>query len=125
MMNSIKNLYQRHSISEMLVLHSTVFIFSLTVLSLSFYFTPEDLDGHRGLASLLPKCLFKSITGIPCPTCGMGRAFSSFSRCEFRKAMSYNKLSIIFYPIALALPIFSPLSLCLYFLSVKKHGEAT
>ena len=39
-------------------------------------------------------CLFKLIFNIPCPGCGMTRAFRQILKFNFRKAMYYNILSV-------------------------------
>ena len=39
-------------------------------------------------------CIFKQVTGIYCPACGMTRAFHSILNLNFRDAFSYNILSI-------------------------------
>lgn len=44
-------------------------------------------------------CLFKNLTGRPCPGCGMTRAISSASHGNFKQAFSYNKLVVIVLPI--------------------------
>lgn len=41
-------------------------------------------------------CLFKSITGIPCPGCGMGRATLSLLKGNIPLSFSYNILCIPF-----------------------------
>ena len=37
-------------------------------------------------------CLFQAIFGIPCPGCGMTRAYISLFRLEFAQAFAYNKM---------------------------------
>ena len=39
-------------------------------------------------------CVFKKIFKIPCPACGMTRAFRSIIRLDFYSAFKYNILSI-------------------------------
>ena len=39
-------------------------------------------------------CLFKTLTGISCPACGMTRAFLAMLRFDFLSAIYYNILSI-------------------------------
>ena len=39
-------------------------------------------------------CIFKSIFGIPCPGCGLTRAFRAIFHGNFLKAEKYNFLSI-------------------------------
>jgi hypothetical protein len=42
-------------------------------------------------------CMMKSLTGIPCPLCGMTRAFVSISKGDFAGAVGLNALSPLFY----------------------------
>ncbi|HEY7348611.1 MAG TPA: DUF2752 domain-containing protein [Ktedonobacterales bacterium] len=44
-------------------------------------------------------CLFKNLTGRPCPGCGMTRAISSAAHGDFKQAFRHNKLVIIVLPI--------------------------
>lgn len=37
-------------------------------------------------------CLFRKATGIPCPTCGMSRAWMSFLRLDLATALRYHPL---------------------------------
>ena len=39
-------------------------------------------------------CMFKSILGISCPSCGMTRAIDSILKFDFYEAFKYNILSI-------------------------------
>jgi hypothetical protein len=41
-------------------------------------------------------CVFKAITGIPCPGCGMGRGTLAFVHGEFWKATLWHPLAIPF-----------------------------
>jgi len=38
-------------------------------------------------------CPFKTLTGIPCPGCGMTRAILSITKGDFQEALNYNPFS--------------------------------
>ncbi len=40
-------------------------------------------------------CPFKLITGLPCPTCGLTRAFAAVSHLDFATALAQNPLMVI------------------------------
>lgn len=42
-------------------------------------------------------CLFHSITGLPCPSCGMTRAFIAIGNGDLISAISFNPASILVY----------------------------
>ncbi|NLZ27424.1 MAG: DUF2752 domain-containing protein [Firmicutes bacterium] len=44
-------------------------------------------------------CIFKNLTGIECPGCGMTRAFSSLFHGDIIMATEHNKLVIIVFPL--------------------------
>jgi len=44
------------------------------------------------LAASLPGCFFRSVTGIPCPTCGGTRAALALARLDFPDAFHANPL---------------------------------
>jgi len=54
--------------------------------------------------TLLP-CLFKSVFHIPCPGCGMTRAFILLGHFRFQEALSMNINGIFAYIILLAITI--------------------
>jgi hypothetical protein len=43
----------------------------------------------------LPLCVFKILTGIPCPTCGLTRAVIALSRGDLGRALSMNPLAAV------------------------------
>ena len=43
----------------------------------------------------IPLCIFKDLTGIECPLCGMTRACYSIMHLHFASAFSYNPLSLM------------------------------
>jgi len=56
------------------------------------------------MLDFMPKqslCIFKAVTGKPCPGCGMTHAFIHISQFEFIKAFHENPFSIPFYLIML------------------------
>lgn len=48
----------------------------------------------------LSVCIFYNYIGIPCPSCGITRAFASFINLDFRQAFWYHPLffTVIFFP---------------------------
>ena len=40
-------------------------------------------------------CLFRSLTGIPCPTCGVTRSFAALTRLDFAESFYYHPLTIL------------------------------
>ena len=46
-------------------------------------------------------CLFRRVTGLLCPGCGMSRALGAISRGDILQAMQYNVLSVTLLPVIL------------------------
>lgn len=44
-------------------------------------------------------CPIRAITNIPCPTCGMTRAFISLIKLDFIKSFYYHPLLILVFPL--------------------------
>ena len=42
--------------------------------------------------ALLPPCPFKSVTGLPCPACGSGRASAALATLDLPSALASNPL---------------------------------
>ncbi|MBI3832244.1 MAG: DUF2752 domain-containing protein [Planctomycetes bacterium] len=53
----------------------------------------------------LPVCWFKNTTGLPCPGCGLTRAFCAISHGDFGAAWSFNPFGFLFYAGAVALAV--------------------
>jgi len=43
----------------------------------------------------LPRCAFKTITGLPCPTCGVTRTVIALSRGDVDRALLMNPLAAV------------------------------
>jgi hypothetical protein len=43
----------------------------------------------------LPRCVFKTITGLPCPTCGVTRTIIALSRGDLSRALFMNPLAAV------------------------------
>lgn len=63
------------------------------LLSISIYF----IFAYTMLHYLDTTCVFLKFIGIPCPGCGMTRAFISLIKLDFVKAIKYN-IVIFFMP---------------------------
>lgn len=50
---------------------------------------------------LMPKCLFKQLTGWDCPACGNQRALHALLHGEFAKAFGFNPFAVISLPYVL------------------------
>jgi hypothetical protein len=59
---------------------------------------PEASDEHSGV------CLFRYVTGIPCPSCGSTRSVISLLHGQFIQALLINPLGILVALIMFAIP---------------------
>lgn len=57
--------------------------------------------------TISPACVFKSITGFPCPTCGSTRSLVQMAGGDILLAFAYNPLFCILLLVALSVFIFS------------------
>ncbi len=46
----------------------------------------------RAVAAASPSCLFRALTGVPCPTCGGTRALLALVRFDVPSALAWNPL---------------------------------
>ena len=53
-----------------------------------------NLENLYKMGSKLIFCPFKELTGLPCPGCGMTRAFWLLSEFKIKKALMLNPFSI-------------------------------
>ncbi len=74
----------------------------IAVTLVSIFFTPSDL-----VAELFPdlfryesSCIMLNVAGIPCPFCGMSRAWKEFTKMNFTAAIHHNPSSIAFFLIS-------------------------
>ncbi len=75
--------------------HSLRFYLIIVVILGSVLLFSRLLEPSR--FSSIDICLFNMLTGLPCMTCGMTRAFHSISIGNFREAIRYHPLSIFTY----------------------------
>jgi hypothetical protein len=67
----------------------------VSALATSFAFAPADIESGRVL--LFPTCLYRAWFGVPCPTCGLTRAFAALSHGEIALGLRYHWLSPALY----------------------------
>jgi hypothetical protein len=65
-----------------------LFVLPLTsaVFAVSALWSPKDLPGFV-------LCPFRAVTGLPCPGCGMTRAFCAIGHGDFASAVGFNPLA--------------------------------
>jgi hypothetical protein len=74
---------------EIYILWAISVVIGLVILSLSFYFSPNDVD--NGVFSFL------SIPHDHCPLCGMSHSFTFMSRGDFQQAWFWNPGGPVLY----------------------------
>jgi len=73
---------------------------SAAILVGSMLIAPEQLPN-------ISLCAFRTITGKPCPACGLTHSFCAISHGELEAAWHYNPFGFVFYAVALLI-LFSP-----------------
>jgi hypothetical protein len=100
--------------SECVAEPATPWIYRLTALALlrwmaalallmSFLLPAKGLFG-------LDICLFHHVTGLPCPGCGMTRAFCAIAHGHFSQAWAIHPFSIPFYGVAVLVLVEPPIA---------------
>ena len=56
-----------------------------------------SLAAWRGAGLPMPHCVFHSLTGFPCPTCGATRAAWQFLHGHFAASFAFNPLAFLIY----------------------------
>lgn len=76
-------------------------------------------------STAIPVCIFRKITGIPCPSCGITGTIESFFG-NYDHFMFFNPLGIIVFPVIIIVPLWITADLLSgkeSFLSVYRKGE--
>jgi hypothetical protein len=76
-----------------------IFLIFLTGM-LGIYASPTELLFHWLGIETINGCPLLTFTGVPCPFCGMGRAFVSLENFDIKSSFYYNPLGLIFYVIS-------------------------
>jgi hypothetical protein len=72
---------------------------SLAVLFIPFGFLARANDGFTDGGGI--PCIWRSLTGYPCPGCGLTRAFASISNLNIIESIRFNPKALLFTVIAL------------------------
>lgn len=80
---------------QRLISSAAIAIPTVGALVISFLVTPADIESGRVVLSA--PCLTRVLFGIPCPTCGLTRAFTALSHGDWGLAWSYNRSSPLVY----------------------------
>lgn len=89
------------SIKDRLI-YLTVPVVSSTAILLGRMVTPspDGVGTHQQLG--LPACLMLTLTGIPCPSCGLTTSFSHAAHLEFSQAMHVQPFGLLIFLLAVA-----------------------
>ena len=70
---------------------------------------PAGYGTHRQLG--LPPCLFRTITGLPCPSCGLTTCFAHAARWDWDRALAAQPFGVLlFVGFGIAIPLLGWLS---------------
>lgn len=81
--------------------HVGLLIASTLVIVASVFMNIRGHDRVRllGFSELPQMCQFRNIFDIPCPGCGLTRAFISMGHLDFVSAWNYHPIGVFFYAI--------------------------
>jgi hypothetical protein len=60
-------------------------------------------SGYRPDGSYFTICMFKNVTGLPCPGCGLTHSFCSMGKGDLASAFGYNQLGPLLFLFLLVL----------------------
>lgn len=78
--------------------HHVVLYVCFVIISGSFLLTPaRSAEGPLYLGALpFPHtCVFKNLTGLPCPGCGLSRSMVAIAHGELRQSLYYHRLGLL------------------------------
>ena len=81
--------------------HIYIILLCASIIPISFCIPNQEdmaiyLSGIK-LQRLPNVCLFKKISGIECPSCGLTRSFISISNLKIKKAWYFHRVGILIY----------------------------
>ena len=95
-------------VASLLWMHGVFFLASLVVVAMSMLMRSEGVTAVYLPGTSLPlpdTCMAKRMFGLPCPGCGMTRAFISIGHGQWGRAWGFNPASFILYPfVAVQIP---------------------
>src|SRR5437016_4718653 len=68
-----------------------------TLLALPFALAVILLPPEKGLG--IDLCMFKRLTGAPCPGCGVTRSCGNLIRGNVRRSIEFHPLGVVFTPV--------------------------
>lgn len=78
--------------------HLVIFLICFGILSGSLILTPPKKDSpcvQIGNIPLPGICMFRSVTGIPCPGCGLLRSMVSAMHGDLARSCEYHRLGVV------------------------------
>ncbi|MBN1223528.1 MAG: DUF2752 domain-containing protein [Candidatus Aminicenantes bacterium] len=78
--------------------HVIVFSVCAGILSGALFLSPVHAEGdHLSIGSMpVPDmCIFKNLTGIPCPGCGLSRAIVAAAHGRIRESLFHHRLGLL------------------------------
>lgn len=83
---------------------NTLALAAVAALAVSFVYTPSAMPK-------LGMCLFRRVTELPCPGCGLTRSFCAISHGDFAGAWAFHPFGFAFYALAVTLVLWPVVAL--------------